>query len=117
MESLVISLYYQTYLKIWYCFEFPLLPYKAILMDPLTFFVPDSVTDTLYLQPVQRNAIIKLTHLVERNDPMEAVLFQAESSVGEGEEWLCMMIFFSEAWCPEIQVALPGLPQPPIFWY
>lgn len=45
-------------------------------MDPLTFFVPASVTDTLYLQPVQRNAIIELT--------MEAVLFQAESSVGEG---------------------------------
>lgn len=57
MEGRVISLYYQTYLKILYCFEFPLLPYKAILMDPLTFSFPARVTDTLYLQPVQRNTI------------------------------------------------------------
>lgn len=77
MESMVISLYYQTYLKTSYCFEFPLLPYKAILMYPLTFFFPASVTDTLYLQPVERNTIIRITPLVEKNDPVDAALFQA----------------------------------------
>lgn len=57
MKSLTISCYCQTYLKISYCFEFLLLPYKAILMYPLVFFFPASVTDTLYLQPVQRHII------------------------------------------------------------
>lgn len=63
MKSMTISLYCQTYLKISYCFEFALLPYKAILKYPLVFFFPASVTDTLYLQPVQRHIISSINSL------------------------------------------------------
>lgn len=76
MES--IALHYQTYLKISYCFEFPLLPRKVTLRYPFAFPLPASVMDTLYLQAVQRHTISSIdSSCWKKNDTMEAFLFQA----------------------------------------
>lgn len=111
MEGMIISLYYQTYLKISYCLEFPLLPYKAILMDPPTFFFPARVTDTLYLQPVQRNTIgsIKSSCCKKKKKklaPMGAFLFPALNPPwvrGKGP-----IVSFNEAGVPGIQILSGG---------
>ena len=102
MKSRTTSLYCRTYLKISYCFEFPLLPYKAILKYPLVFRFPASVTDTLCLQPVQRHTISSMNSSCwEKKSPHGSLLAPSSESPprcevrGEGDSG-----FFHWSWSP-----------------